>query len=67
MTFMRDHTLNAAEISASQTPNFFRQGLAVDGLTMSVCVQCSILIAISQDMAAIASAELKHDQRRHQS
>ncbi len=67
MTKMRDIDPESSENAANHPSNFFRQELAFDGLTMSVCMQCSILIAVSEDLGAIASAERRHDQGRHQS
>ena len=67
MTRMRDIEPDSAQNTATNHTNFFRQELAFDGLTMSVCMQCSTLIAVSEDLSAIASAERRHDQGRHQS
>ena len=40
--------------------DFFRQELAVDRLTMSVCVECCTLVAISDELSAITTAEQNH-------
>ncbi len=67
MTWMRDGDANSGPNPAPHQTNFFRHQLAVDGLTMSVCMECSILIAVSENLSTIATAEWKHDQGRHQS